>query len=187
MSQFPAATPGVGERREPASLGADDPPRVRGELHRKTLADARHRAALARHMGLTGTDVLAIQHLARAGQLTAGQLSALLQLSSAGTTAVIRRLQHAGHITRHPHAADGRGVVLRLAPTVLTSASKALAPYITELDALIAALSDTERDLIEHFLRRAADAAERHTDDLTRQARDSARDALAVPLPALWA
>jgi hypothetical protein len=45
---------------------------IRSALHRKALADARQRAALARRLGLTDSEVLAVQHLARAGELTPG-------------------------------------------------------------------------------------------------------------------
>ena len=64
---------------------------LRAALHRKALADARQRAVLARRLGLTDSEVLAVQHLARAGELTPGQLGALLQLSSGGTTGLIHR------------------------------------------------------------------------------------------------
>src|SRR3954451_24494009 len=82
---------------------ADAPTLIRAALHRKALADARQRAALARRLGLTDSEVLAVQHLARAGELTPGQLGGLLQLSSAGTTGLVRRLERAGHVTRHAH------------------------------------------------------------------------------------
>jgi hypothetical protein len=36
-------------------------------LNRKALADARHRTALARRLGVTQNEMLAVQHLARAG------------------------------------------------------------------------------------------------------------------------
>ena len=71
---------------------------IRAALNRKALADARHLAALARQLGLTETEVLAVQHLARAGELTPGQLGTQLHLSSGGTTAVVHRLKRAGHI-----------------------------------------------------------------------------------------
>lgn len=61
---------------------SDSPLSIRAALHRKALADARQRVALARRLGFTESEVLAIQHLARAGELTPGQLGAQLQLSS---------------------------------------------------------------------------------------------------------
>jgi MarR family multiple antibiotic resistance transcriptional regulator len=174
------------ERREPA-IGADRAAGVRAELHRTTLTDARQRAALARHLGVTQTDVLAIHHVARAGQLTPSELGALLGLSSAGTTAVIRRLKQAGHITRRAHANDARSVVLRLIPEIAASTTEAWAPYTTELDAIIGALAEPDRALVAAFLRRVADAAQRHADQLARDRDAATRDALAVELPTLWA
>jgi DNA-binding MarR family transcriptional regulator len=138
-------------------------------------------------LGVTQTEVLAIHHLARAGALTPRQLGALVRLSSSGTTAVIRRLEQAGHVTRRAHPDDARSVVVRLTPAIAASTTDAWAQYTTELDALIGALSRTDRALVAGFLRDAADAAERHADQLARDSDAAARDALAVELPSLWA
>jgi DNA-binding MarR family transcriptional regulator len=169
------------------AAGDDTPTRIRSALHRKSLADARQRAALARRLGLTDTEVLAVQHLARAGELTPGQLGSLLQLSSGGTTGLIQRLQRAGHVTRHAHPRDRRSAVVRLTPAIASWATDAWAPFVADVDALIVELSDSEREVVRRFLDGAADASERHADRLARDADTSAHDALAVPLPALWA
>jgi DNA-binding MarR family transcriptional regulator len=160
---------------------------IRAALHRKALADARQRAALARRLGLTDSEVLAVQHLARAGELTPGQLGTLLQLSSGGTTGLIHRLQRAGHVSRHAHPRDRRSAVVRLTPAIAAWAAEAWAPFVAEVDALALALSPAERDVVRRFLEGAADAAERHAERLVRDADATAHDALAVPLPALWA
>jgi DNA-binding MarR family transcriptional regulator len=160
---------------------------IRAALHRKALADARHRAALARRLGLTETEVLAVQHVARAGELTPGQLATQLQLSSGGTTGLIHRLQRAGHVTRNPHPRDRRSTVLRLTPAIEESATDAWAPLIAELDQLTRALSPSDQESVTRFIERVADAAERHADRLSRDADAQAHAALAVPIPALWA
>jgi DNA-binding MarR family transcriptional regulator len=171
--------------------GLTDPPnpptRIRLALHQKALADARQRAALARRLGLTGSEVLAVQYLARAGELTPGQLGALLQLSSGGTTALIHRLERAGHVNRHAHPRDRRSVVVRLTPAIAAWATDAWVPFVSEIEALVQALSPDEREVVRRFLQRTAEAAERHADRLVRDADVSAHDSLAVPLPALWA
>jgi DNA-binding MarR family transcriptional regulator len=160
---------------------------IRSALHRKALADARQRAALARRLGLTDSEVLAVQHLARSGELTPGQLGTLLQLSSGGTTGLIHRLQRAGHVSRQAHPRDRRSAVVRLTPAIAAWAAEAWAPFVADVDALTAALSPDEREVVRRFLEGAADAAERHADRLVRDADATAHDALAVPLPALWA
>lgn len=172
---------------EPLPDGDDPGTLIRAALHRKSLADARQRAALARRLGLTDSEVLAIQYLARAGELTPGQLGSLLQLSSGGTTGLIQRLQRAGHVTRHMHPRDRRSAIVRLTPAIAKWATDAWAPFVADLDALASQLSAQERHLVLRFLEAAAEASERHADRLARDADASAHDALAVPLPALWA
>ena len=166
---------------------ADTQTLIRAALHRKALADARQRGALARRLGLTDSEVLAVQHLARAGELTPGQLGALLQLSSGGTTGLIHRLERAGHVSRHAHPRDRRSTVVRLTPTIAAWATDAWAPFVADVDALASSLSDREQQVVRRFLEGAAEAAERHADRLARDADATAHDALAVPLPALWA
>jgi DNA-binding MarR family transcriptional regulator len=169
------------------TVAHEPPPLIRAALYRKALADARQRAALARRLGLTDSEVLAVQHLARAGELTPGQLGKLLQLSSGGTTALIQRLERAGHVSRRANPRDERSAIVRLTPAIAARAADAWAPFVAELDALASELTDTERDVVRRFLEGAADAAERHADRLARDADTAAHDALAVPLPALWA
>jgi DNA-binding MarR family transcriptional regulator len=163
------------------------PPLIRAALLRKALADAGQRAALARRLGVTDNDVLAVQHLASAGELTPGQLSSLLQLSSGGTTGLINRLRRAGHITRESHRRDGRSAVLGLTPEIHTWAADAWAPLVAEIDSLVHELSETDAQVVQHFLEAVADAAERHANRLAADADATAYDALAVALPALWA
>lgn len=160
---------------------------IRAALLRKGLADARQRAALARRLGLTDNEVLAAQHLARAGELTPGELSALLQLSSAGTTGLIHRMQRAGQMTRDAHPRDGRSPIVRVAPDLHARATEASTPFVAEIDSLIEALPRDEATAVSHFLERVAEAAERHADRLAADADAEARDALALPLPGLWA
>ncbi len=186
-----AAEPEPEPEPEPDLLPEPDPTElptlIRAALHRKALADARQRSALARRLGLTESEVLAVQHLARAGELTPGQLGGLLQLSSGGTAGLLQRLQRAGHISRHAHPHDRRSAVIRLTPAIAAWASEAWAPFVAEVDALAAALPAGEQETVRAFLEGTADAAERHADRLVRDADASAHDALAVPLPALWA
>jgi MarR family protein len=82
------------------------PERLRELFHRKTMAGKRHRATAARLLGMDETEAAALAHLAQHGQLTPGELGALLVLTSGGTTALIHRLVEGGHLVRHPHPRD---------------------------------------------------------------------------------
>ena len=165
----------------------ESPASIRAALLRKALADAAQRAALARRLGLTDNDILAVQHLAHAGELTPGQLCTRLQLSSGGTTGLIQRMQRAGHITRGHHPRDRRGAVLRLTPGIQECVGEAWTQLVAEIDALVDDLSSPEVEVVRRFLEAVADAAERHATRLAADAHAAAHDSLAVPLPALWA
>jgi DNA-binding MarR family transcriptional regulator len=160
---------------------------IRAALLRKALADATQRAALARRLGVSEKEVLAIQHLASAGALTPGELSARLQLSSGGTTGLVHRLQSAGHVDRLSHPRDRRSTVLRLTADMEQWAAAAWAPLVEAIDSLTQALSPECAETMRRFLDDVADAAEWHASRIAADADAAAHDVLAVPLPALWA
>ena len=61
------------------------------------------------------------------------------------------------------------------------------APLVAEIDALVDDMSSKETDVVRAFLEAVADAADRHATRVAADADAAAHDALAVPLPALWA
>jgi DNA-binding MarR family transcriptional regulator len=158
---------------------------IRASLNRKALASARQRSALGRLLGLGEGEVLAIQHLARAGRMTPSRLGTALGLSSGGATALVQRLERGGAVAREPHPHDRRSVLLRLTPAFEERAADALAPLVAEIDALTARLSDAERSVVADYLARVADAADRHADALARDT--SEPPAAGSPVPGLWA
>lgn len=160
---------------------------IRAALNRKALADVRHRAALARLLGLTDSDVLAILHLARAGQLTPGQLGESLRLTTGGTAALVQRLERAELITRAPHPRDGRSSVLRLTDEAEHSAGAAYAPLVAQLERLVGDLEPDGQQLVERFLLQAAQATEAQADALVKRVEEEAARADSVPSPGLWA
>jgi DNA-binding MarR family transcriptional regulator len=167
-------------------VAIDQPSRlIRVSLERYAAATSRQRTAIERLVGLPDGAALALQHLLRA-ELTPSALGRRMQLSTGGTTALIRRLARSGLVSRHPHPADGRSTVLRPASDIPARAEEALAPFLADIDELTRALSPADRARIERFLARAADLAEQHTDRLITEAQASAHDALDVPVPVLW-
>lgn len=163
------------------------PELVRDALSRKALASARHRAAVGRVLGLGETEMEAVVHLARAGQLTPSRLAAQIGLSSGGMTAMVQRLEGSGHLVRRPHPVDGRSVLLRLSPTLRERAEALFAPLIHDLDRMIVRLPKPEREALARLLHQAAEVNERHADALLAEVTEAA-DADAAPLvPGLWA
>src|SRR5687768_13674903 len=87
-------------------------------------------AALARRLGLGTSDVVALQHLAEQPDLGPVDLGNLLRMRSASATALVDRLQSAGHLRRTPHPTDGRRVVLALTDSARSEVAAALGPLI---------------------------------------------------------
>src|SRR5215467_6908965 len=126
----------------------------------------RMRAALARRAGISQTDLDALEHLEAAGPLTQRQLGDRLSLTSGAVTMLADRLERSGLVRRRPHPADRRFVLLELAPGALDRAPAGLARYHAAIGALIASLSDEQRELVGAFLCAAATAAAGATGEL---------------------
>jgi len=164
------------------------PERLRDFQQRKSLATERHRAAMARLLGLSDKEMAAILLLARSGHLTPGQLGSLLSLTSGGVTALTQRLERAGHIRRQPHPVDGRSTVLSATPTILERARTYMTPLVNELDSAAARLTLAERETVGRFLEEIAVVSERQSAALTEAARQAEADQVAAaPDPGLWA
>jgi DNA-binding MarR family transcriptional regulator len=138
-------------------------------------------------LGLADNDVLAVQHLARAGRMTPSELGRELGLTSGGTTALIQRLERAGHLTREPHPTDRRSVRLTLTPEIARRATDALAPMVQAIDALTEALPAADRATVARFLEHVAAVSEAHADELARLAADGDGGAPALTVPSVWA
>jgi DNA-binding MarR family transcriptional regulator len=163
------------------------PEQLRELFHRKTLAGERHRAAVARALGMDDTEAAALAHLAQHGQLTPGQLGELLRLTSGGTTALINRLLESGHIARHPHPRDRRSSLLTASSDVLQRAQELYAPLVTEMDALAGRLPDAQRVAIGRYLAEVAELSERHARLVHADAEAEQHAVVAAPAPGLWA
>jgi DNA-binding MarR family transcriptional regulator len=143
---------------------------IRTALGRYELATIRLRVALGRVLDLAEHDLLAVQHLARAGELTPTQLGRLLDLTSGGTTALVQRLEGRGFVSRTPHPVDRRSIHLRLTAELEALAEVALAPLLVDIDGAARRLSGDEVAVVESFLTEVTATVERHAGELARRA-----------------
>ncbi|MFG3201938.1 MarR family winged helix-turn-helix transcriptional regulator [Streptomyces sp. NPDC048192] len=126
-----------------------------------------HSARFAQANGMHPTDVralIALMDARRAGEeLTAGRLGALLGLNSAGTTALLDRLERAGHVRRERGAQDRRKVVVALEEAAVDLGWAFFGPLIERSAQLLRGYDDHQRAAIRDFLdgvrRAAADGA----------------------------
>ena len=116
----------------------------------------RYSHAIRERLGMHSTDLTAmgiISDAARDGaELTPSQLAAELHLSASAVTSLVTRLEHIGHVTRHPHVADGRKVVVEITPSAADLASTSFQPLSGAIREVLASRSDAELALVEDVL-----------------------------------
>jgi DNA-binding MarR family transcriptional regulator len=176
---------GVRYGSRPSSTVPDDAT-IRQLLNRRDLAAARHRAAVSRQLGLGESEMLAVAYLAQRAELTPGELGALLDLSSGGVSALVQRLEEAGHVLRTAHPTDGRSSLVRLSPALVARAGRAFGPLVADLDGLSADLDDEQRQLVRRFLTRVAEVSEAHAERAYREQHGTSAPAAATQVPSLW-
>jgi DNA-binding MarR family transcriptional regulator len=114
------------------------------------------RAAFARASGLHDTDVRALIHLLdadRAGQpATPGWLSTQTGLTSPSTTALIDRLERAGHVARQHSTSDRRKIELHVSDQAAALGWSFFGPLLTAMIAAMRAFTPADLDTIDRFL-----------------------------------
>lgn len=142
--------------------------RVRPDLDVEPLEVLSRVVRLARHLALARKQAFADQGLPewqfdvlaalrRAGpphELTAGELLRETLVSSGTMTHRLDELEQAGYVTRHPDAADGRVVRVRLAPAGRKAVDAALGDLLDRERDLLQPLSPRERRQLALMLRR---------------------------------
>jgi len=113
-------------------------------------------AGFAERNGLHPTDLRALIWLldaARSGTpATPGRLGRQLGLNSAGTTALIDRLERLGHVRRTRDPGDRRKVLLTVDEQAVALGWSFFGPLISDVVATLDAFSSTEQAAIMRFL-----------------------------------
>ena len=116
--------------------------------------------------GLNRTDVralVAIMDAARRGQaLTAGTLGQAVELSSASVTALVDRLEKAGHVRRVRDPSDRRRVALEMSAPAMAAGGQFFGGLNRDLLAAMADYSEDELAVVRRFLEQMAGIIERH-------------------------
>lgn len=113
-------------------------------------------ARFAQQNGMHATDVralIALMDARRAGEeTTAGRLGAALGLNSAGTTALLDRLERAGHVRRVRGEADRRKVVVEVTDGAVALGQAFFGPLIERALELLHGYDDQQRAAVREFL-----------------------------------
>jgi DNA-binding MarR family transcriptional regulator len=161
---------------------------VRSLLHRREMAVARHRTAVARQLGMNETEMAAVAHLAQHGELTQTRLGELLDLSSGGTAALVQRMERDGHLLRREDPTDSRARLVRIAPGTVDRAARAYAPLVADVERLLQELGEDEA-VVTGFLNALVEFSELHAEQAWNGMRPPPR--LEEPsrleaIPSLW-
>ncbi len=116
--------------------------------------------------GLGRTDLralVAVMDAARRGEaLTAGTLGAAVDLSSASVTALLDRLERAGHLRRVRDPDDRRRVVLEMSESVMAAGAAFFGGLQRDVVAAMGSYSDEELAVVRRFLTEMTDVIVRH-------------------------
>jgi DNA-binding MarR family transcriptional regulator len=123
-------------------------------------------ARFADRHGLGRTDVraiVAVMDAARQGSaLTAGALGAAVELSSASVTALVDRLERAGHVHRVRDPADRRRVVREMSESAMVAGGQFFGGLQRDLVAAMAGHTDEELAVVRRFLEQVTDVVVQH-------------------------
>jgi DNA-binding MarR family transcriptional regulator len=115
------------------------------------------RRAIARRMHLNASEVEAMQHLM--GQtLGPAELSRRLGMTTASGTALVDRLEAAGHVARRPDPGDRRRKVVAPTPQGIESVLTEIVPLVTGLAGAEHGMSAKDKEVVSAYLTRIAES-----------------------------
>lgn len=106
--------------------------------------------------GMHRTDLNALAHVLAAArqdkQLTPGELASALHLSPPATSALLTRLETAGHVHRTHDATDRRRVSVEMTDEAMQVGREIFTPVAMAITSVIAGLSARDQAVVERFL-----------------------------------
>lgn len=129
--------------------------------------------AVARSVGLNGTDLQAVGLLLSSGPATPGELAARTGLTAGGAvTAMIDRLERAGYVHRARDEADRRRVIVTADPDPITADVGPIYGRVAERwNEYLDTLSEEQIEFAAELLTRAAEVNREEIDQLRADTR----------------
>ena len=109
------------------------------------------------HAHVSPHAIRAAIHLYQHGELTVGELGRGLGISRGWASRVVEELELAGYLERERGLDDRRVVTIRLRPASIAEVERAYRWQGDAVEAALAPFDETERALIQDFLRRVVD------------------------------
>lgn len=108
--------------------------------------------AAARILRLAPNDLQALEHLFADGPLGPAEIASRLGITTPAATALVDRLERAGHVERQRHPTDRRRLVVVPTPQAQAAAYVALAEMIEGMAEAGARLTPDERAVVARYL-----------------------------------
>ena len=124
--------------------------------------------AMADELAIHTSDLQALDELAGSEPIGPAELGRRLGLGSAAATALVDRLERAGHVRRERHPADRRRVALVTTQHAGAEAMRVLAPYVGDLRAAAERLSEQDQAVVAAYLRDVIAVCRRHLERAER-------------------
>ena len=140
------------EDHEPLEAGG-----VSRALREVMWANAEANQGLARRLGLGINDVVALDHLLQDKPLGPAELGQRLGIKSASATALVDRLEAAGHVERRPHPTDRRRLTIEPTQHALREILGVLSPLLDDLESVTGELSPEEQLVVMRYLSRVTE------------------------------
>jgi DNA-binding MarR family transcriptional regulator len=186
-----AGDPGAGE--DPGAAEAKGRGSVRESLdgvlralRRTNLRASVFGQSIAIRLGLSDSDVEALETLIDTGAATAGRLAELMGLTTGAVTRLIDRLEQAGYVRRVGDPSDRRRVIVEVVPEKAAAIEAMFASLGAATAEEVVRYTDAQLELINDFLNRMADVtreqAERLREHEPTGAAEPARGEHAAPI-----
>ncbi len=148
-----------------------------GLLQQFTVETERYVEAVSNRHHLHRTDLNALAAMvaaAREGKtMTPGALRAALNLSSPATTALVDRLDRAGHLARRRSEKDRRQVHLEMTDSARATGSELFSPLAGAITPVIDSLSPQELHVVMTFMQGVIEATKTALDDVPANSQPS--------------
>jgi DNA-binding MarR family transcriptional regulator len=108
--------------------------------------------AFGAKLDLSVNDMTAIEYLLEDSELGPVELGQRLGIRSASATAMVDRLETAGHLQRQPHPTDRRRRTLKVTESASQSLMETVAPLVGDLASIAESLSSAERTVVHDYL-----------------------------------
>ncbi len=121
------------------------------------------------NMKLNETDMRALRYIIasmnQGVEVTAGALAEHLHVSTASTTKLLDRLEHAGHIERHAHPTDRRAITIAITDETHQQVRRTVGRQHARRFDVAKGLTPQERDVVIRFLNDLSAIADTPADD----------------------